>query len=160
MSRERNLVSGRLMLRTEKSGMLGSRVTYETFYMQLDFWQKILKCSYDYNFLERSNARENLLTGKGIPFVEIMKADYDQLDQTEEVQFRAKFNLYTKEFNFELHVKTSKERDFWIESFCRAIESKHRNVVTNWAEDSKLYTETRKAWALRKDKVSQQKLLR
>jgi len=162
MKRDRNIVCGKLLIKdNSKKGILGTNVTYEIFFMQLDFWQKILKCSYDYNFMDAAqNARETLLTGKGIPFVEVMKAEFDAIEETDEVQFRNKFNLYTKDFNFELYVKTNKEREYWVEAFCRAIETKHKNAVTNWAEESKLFNETKKSWLVRKDKITQSKLLR
>ena len=63
-----------------------------------------------------------------------MKAEYDEQDKVkdQEAEFPHKFNLITREFNFELYSKSAKERDIWVEAFCRAIESKHKKI-TNWS---------------------------
>jgi hypothetical protein len=63
--------------------------------------------------------------------------------------------MYTRDFNFELYAKTTRERDLWVESFCRAIETKHSSAFTNWSEDSKKWLETKNEWEARKSRYSQ-----
>lgn len=89
-----------------------------------------------------------------------MKVEFDQADDDDQVQFRNKFNLYTREFNFELYAKTNKEREMWIEAFSRSIENKHKINAAYWAEESKFYAEAKKDWELKKDKQRGSRLCR
>ena len=81
-----------------------------------------------------------------MPFIDLMKVEYDEFDPKldRDVEFDHKFNLITREFNFELYARTRKERDIWVEAFMRAIETKHKNQITNWAEDLKEFEEAKK----------------
>jgi len=82
-----------------------------------------------------------------------MKVEFDHCVDEERCLFRYKFNLYTREFNFELYAKTNKEREIWIEAFSRTIENKHKINAAYWAEESKYFKELKDDWEAKKDKV-------
>lgn len=110
-------------------------------------------CSYDESLLSDYQLSGRKSKNNVIPFIDIMKVEFDNCEDEERVQFRHKFNLYTREFNFEMYVKTNKEREMWIEAFSRTIENKHKLNATYWAAESQYYKETKQDWDLKKDKV-------
>ena len=65
-----------------------------------------------------------------------------------------KFNLYTKNYNFELYAQNQRERDLWVETFCKAIENKHKSEPVNMLGDSKLFELTKNRWEEAKDRCS------
>ena len=89
-----------------------------------------------------------------MPFIDLMQVEYDEMDSKldSDAEFDHKFNLITREFNFEFYAKTKKERDIWVEALYRAIEAKYKNLVTNWAEDCKNFEEAKKKNELKPNK--------
>lgn len=159
MKRNRNYVTGKLYIKSANTkGILSNTTEYEPFHVIIDYCEKLVKCSYDPALLEGSKVTD-LIGYRVIPFIYIIKAVFDQPEESEEVLFRNKFNIYTREFNLELYAKTVKESDMWVEAFCRAIEIKHKSGFTNWAEESKMYLEQKKEWQGKKDKSAPSRLL-
>lgn len=68
--------------------------------------------------------------------------------------------MYARDINFELYAKTNKERDMWVEAFCRAIENKHKTNAAYWAEESKFFADAKRDWEQKKDKQRPSRLSR
>ena len=125
LKRDRTQVSGKLVANHGTVvGLIENLSTFGFLYLVLDFWQKQLLVSSDKALL---NNKESVCSweGKAIKFADMVFVHYSNLDPQEEAQFTFKFILYTREENFTLYAKTTRERDIWVEALCRGIEAKH-----------------------------------